>query len=178
MCFSIAASSENDHGSMNLASNTASRSLTNPSRVAARYRWTGCRTQRWTSVTARPALRSYQVRFRGSVATPSWTMRLSLRSSGSASPRFSFQSRISADSSGLMMIRASEPPRNCRRFGSCDRRAVIGSDDLEFTGFPLDLAMCENGCDFVTCDAGTLSCPRQLHRAGWLALNWMVRDLA
>src|ERR1700722_9091676 len=32
MCFSAAASSENDQGSMNLASNTASRSLTNPSR--------------------------------------------------------------------------------------------------------------------------------------------------
>ena len=36
MCFSAAASSENDQGSMNLASNTASRSLTNPSSVAAR----------------------------------------------------------------------------------------------------------------------------------------------
>ena len=35
MCFSAAASSENDQGSMNLASNTASRSLTKPSRVAA-----------------------------------------------------------------------------------------------------------------------------------------------
>jgi hypothetical protein len=46
---------------------------------------------------------------------PSWTIRLSLRSSGSASPRFSFQSRISAASSGLMMIRASDPPMNWRR---------------------------------------------------------------
>jgi hypothetical protein len=35
ICFSIAASSENDHGRMNLASNTASRALTNPSSVAA-----------------------------------------------------------------------------------------------------------------------------------------------
>ncbi len=35
MCFSAAASSENDHGSMNLASNTAPVSLTNPSSVAA-----------------------------------------------------------------------------------------------------------------------------------------------
>ena len=60
MCFSAAASSENDQGSMNLASNTASMSLTKPSRVAARKRWTGCRTQRWTSEMARPVLRSYQ----------------------------------------------------------------------------------------------------------------------
>ena len=35
MCFSAAASSENDHGSMNFASNTASGSSTMPSRVAA-----------------------------------------------------------------------------------------------------------------------------------------------
>ena len=42
----------------------------------------------------------------GSVATPSWTMRLPDKSSGSTSPRFSFQSRISAASSGLMMILA------------------------------------------------------------------------
>ena len=41
MCFSAAASSENDHGSMNLASNTASVSSTMPSRVAAIHRFTG-----------------------------------------------------------------------------------------------------------------------------------------
>ena len=35
MCFSAAASSENDHGSMNLASNTAPVSWTSPSSVAA-----------------------------------------------------------------------------------------------------------------------------------------------
>ena len=46
ICFSAAASSENDQGSANLASNTASRSLTNPSRVAAIHRFTGCWTQR------------------------------------------------------------------------------------------------------------------------------------
>jgi hypothetical protein len=34
--------SENDHGSMNLASNTASGSSTMPSRVAAIQRLTGC----------------------------------------------------------------------------------------------------------------------------------------
>src|SRR3984885_7007426 len=38
ICFSAAASSENDQGSMNLASNTASWALTNPSSVAARHR--------------------------------------------------------------------------------------------------------------------------------------------
>jgi hypothetical protein len=46
----------------------------------------------------------------------SWTTRLSLKSTGSASPRFSFHSRISAASSGLMMILASEPPMKSRRF--------------------------------------------------------------
>ena len=35
MCFVTAASSENDHGSMNLASNTAPVSLIRPSSVAA-----------------------------------------------------------------------------------------------------------------------------------------------
>ena len=47
--------------------------------------------------------------------TPSWTTRLSLRSSGSLSPRFSRRRRINAASSALMMIRASEPPMNKRR---------------------------------------------------------------
>ncbi len=41
MCFSAAASSENDHGSMNLASNTAPVPSTIPSRVAAIQRLTG-----------------------------------------------------------------------------------------------------------------------------------------
>ena len=50
MCFSAAASSENDHGSMNLASNTAPVASTRPSRVAAIHRSAGCRTRRWTSV--------------------------------------------------------------------------------------------------------------------------------
>ena len=46
MCFSAAASSENDHGSMNLASNTASISWILPSSVAAIHRFTGWRTHR------------------------------------------------------------------------------------------------------------------------------------
>ena len=41
MCFSAAPSSENDHGSMNLASNTAPVPSTMPSRVAAIQRLTG-----------------------------------------------------------------------------------------------------------------------------------------
>ena len=45
MCFSAAASSENDHGSMNLASNTAPVPSTMPSSVAAIQRSTGWRTQ-------------------------------------------------------------------------------------------------------------------------------------
>jgi hypothetical protein len=89
MYFSEAASSENDHGNMNLASNTASVPSTMPSRVAAIHGMAECLTLRWTSVTRRPVLRSYQQRFSSSVATPSWTMRLPDKSSGSASPRFS-----------------------------------------------------------------------------------------
>ena len=42
--FSAAASSENDHGSMNLASNTAPLASTRPSRVAAIHRSAGWRT--------------------------------------------------------------------------------------------------------------------------------------
>ncbi len=45
MCFSAAASSENDHGSMNLASNTAPVPETIPSRVAPIHRMTGWRTR-------------------------------------------------------------------------------------------------------------------------------------
>ena len=60
MCFSAAASSENDQGSMNLASNTAPVPSTMPSRVAAIQGMAGCLTRRCTSVTSRPVLRSYQ----------------------------------------------------------------------------------------------------------------------
>ena len=85
---------------------------------------------------ARPVLRSYQLRLSASVATPSWTTRLSLRSSGSASPRFSFHSRMSAASSGLMMIRASEPPMKWRRSGFMGGAPPISSLRLICTGFP------------------------------------------
>ena len=67
MCFSAAASSENDQGSMNLASNTAPLASTIPSRVAPIQRLTGWRTCRCTCVTAWPLLRSYQSRLRCSV---------------------------------------------------------------------------------------------------------------
>src|SRR5215475_3364842 len=115
MYFSAAASSENDHGSMNLDSKTAPVPSTVPSRVATIQGIAECLTRRWTSVTRRPVLRSYQERLSSSVAAPSCTMRLPDRSSGSASPRFSRQSRIRAGSSLPMMIRASEPPMKVRR---------------------------------------------------------------
>src|SRR6266540_6739243 len=114
MYFSAAASSENDQGSMNLASNTASVPSTTPSSVAAIQGMAECLTRRWTSVTRRPVLRSYQDRLSSSVAAPSCTMRLSDRSSGSASPRFSRHRRTRAASSLPMMIRASEPPMKLR----------------------------------------------------------------
>ncbi len=89
MYFSAAITSENDQGSMNFASKTAPVCSTIPSRVAAIQRITGCWTRRCTCVMTCPVLRSNQCRLRGSVTRPSWTMRLSDRSSGSASPRFS-----------------------------------------------------------------------------------------
>jgi hypothetical protein len=56
----------------------------------------------------------YQERLRFSVAAPSCTMRLSDKSSGSASPRFSRHRRIRAASSLPIMILASEPPMKVR----------------------------------------------------------------
>src|SRR6516225_3323827 len=114
MYFSVAASSENDHGSMNLDSKTAPVASTVPSRVATIQGMAECLTRRWTSVTGWPVLRSYQARLSSSVAAPSCTMRLPDRSSGAASPRFSRQRRTSAASSEPMMIRASEPPMKLR----------------------------------------------------------------
>src|SRR5262245_41529506 len=110
MYFSAAASSENDQGSMNLASNTASVPSTIPSRVAAIHGMAECLTRLCTSRTCRPVLRSYQERLSSSVALPSCTMSLPERSSGSASPRFRRHSRTRAASSLPMMLRASERP--------------------------------------------------------------------
>src|SRR5262245_55501693 len=115
MYFSAAASSENDQGSMNFASNTASVPSTIPSSVAAIQGIAECFTRRWTLVTRLPLSRSYQLRLSSSVAAPSWTMGLPDKSSGSTSPRFSRHRRASAASSLPMMIRASEPPMNQRR---------------------------------------------------------------
>ena len=116
MYFSAAASSENDQGSMNLASNMAPLPSTRPSRVAIIQGIAECFTRRCTAVTRRPVLRSYQVRLSASVAVPNCTIKLPDRSSGSASPRFSRQRRTRATSSLPIMIRASEPPMNARRF--------------------------------------------------------------
>src|SRR5262245_52720219 len=102
--------------SMNLPSKTAPIPSTTPSRVAAIHGMAECFTRRWTSPTVRPVLRSYQRRLRSSVTFPSCTMRLPDRSSGPTSPRFSRQRRMRAASSAPMMIRASEPPMNERRF--------------------------------------------------------------
>ena len=116
MYFTAAASSENDHGSMNLASNPASVPSTMPSRVAAIQGMAECLMWRWTSETRRPVLRSYQERLSSSVAAPSCTIRLPDKSFASASPRFSRQSWIRATSSLPMIILASEPPMKARRF--------------------------------------------------------------
>ena len=61
MYFSAAASSENDQGSMNLASNTASVPSTMPSRVAAIHGMAECLTPALhVTRPAGPVLRSYQ----------------------------------------------------------------------------------------------------------------------
>ena len=103
---------------MNLDSNTASVPSTIPSSVAIIHEIAECLTWRCTSRTRRPVLRSYQERLSSSVAAPSLTIRLPDKSSGSASPRFSRQRRTRAASSLPMMILASEPPMNERRY-SC-----------------------------------------------------------
>src|ERR1700730_9475417 len=115
MYCSAAASSEKDHGNMNLDSNTASVPSTMPSRVATIQAMAECLTRRCTSRTCPPVLRSYQERLSASVAEPSCTMRLPDKSSGSISPRFSRQRRTKAASSLPMMSRESEPPMNERR---------------------------------------------------------------
>ena len=69
-CFSAAACSENDQGSMNLASNTAPLPATMPSRVPPIHRRTGCRSRYWTHSTVCPVLRSNQCRLRASVNEP------------------------------------------------------------------------------------------------------------
>src|SRR5947199_3268512 len=65
--FSAAASSEKDHGSMNLDSNTASVPSTIPSSVATIHEIAECLDYRCTSRTGRPVLRSYQERLSSSV---------------------------------------------------------------------------------------------------------------
>src|SRR6266511_1184040 len=132
MYFSAAASSENDQGNMNLASNTASVLPTMPSSVAAIQGMAECLTLRWTSVTRRPVLRSYQDRLSSSVAAPSCTIKLPDKSSDSASPRFSRQSWMRAASSLPMMIRASEPPMKAwRSAGVLHKFDFIGFSILE-----------------------------------------------
>src|SRR5215813_5275724 len=129
--FSAADSSENDQGSMNFASKTAPAPSTMPSRVATIQGMAECLTRRCTSVTRRPVLRSYQERLSSSVAAPSCTIRLPDKSSVSASPRFSRQRRTRAASSLPMMILASEPPMNERRYscGFVHTREFMTSSD-------------------------------------------------
>src|SRR6266446_10302731 len=95
MYFSAAASSENDHGSINLDSKTAPVPSTVPSRVAIIQGIAECLTRRWMSVTRRPVLRSYQERLSSSVAVPSCTMRFPDKSLVSVRKHFeSFESFV------------------------------------------------------------------------------------
>jgi alkaline phosphatase D len=61
----------------NFASNTAPVPSTTPSSVAAIQRITGWRIQLWISLRTCPVVFSNQSRLSGSVASPSWTIRLS-----------------------------------------------------------------------------------------------------
>src|SRR5207245_3323478 len=65
MYFSAAITSENDQGSMNLASKTAPVGSTIPSRVAAIQRRTGCWTRRCTSVITCSVLLYYHCMISG-----------------------------------------------------------------------------------------------------------------
>src|SRR5262245_52328078 len=131
MYFSAAASSENDQGSMNLASKTAPVSSTMPSRVATIHGMAECLTRLWTPVTRRLVLRSYQVRLSSSVAVPNCTIKLPDKSLGSTSPRFSRQRRTNAASSLPMMMGASEPPMNEWRLDFPQVFVVTSSSKLE-----------------------------------------------
>jgi hypothetical protein len=73
-----------------------------------------------------PVLGSYQCRFRSSVASPNWTIRLSDRSSGSIFTSFFTPKPDQRAFTIPMMIRASEPPMKQRRF------AFIGFRILNF----------------------------------------------
>src|SRR5437899_8068503 len=84
--------------------------LYDASRVATIQGIAECLTRRWTPVTCRPVLRSYQVRLRSSVAVPNCTIKLPDRSS-----RFSRQRRTRGASSLPIMMRASDPPMKPRR---------------------------------------------------------------
>ena len=76
--------------------------------------WPGRRPpQRDAGPTAGIAL--IRRRLRSSVTVPSWTIRLSERSAGSISPRFSSQSRTGIAWSSPMITRASERPTKKRR---------------------------------------------------------------
>ena len=114
MYFSAAASSENDQGSMNLASNTAP-SLHDPVQGGSHPRDDRVLTRRWTSRDRRPVLRSYQVPIEllGDGAElddqiAGQVFRLGLAPLFPPEPD---QGRLSLP----MMIRASEPPIKLRR---------------------------------------------------------------
>ena len=96
-----------------------------------------------------PSIGFVPARLSFSVTTPSWTMRLPERSSGSASPRFSRHSRRRAASSSPMMIRASEPPINERRFNSVastlPRRSDMATSQKSWPGRCYDISTCDNG---------------------------------
>ena len=84
------------------------------------------------------------------MTTPSWTMRLPERSSGSTSPRFSCQSRSRAVSSSPVMMRASEPPMKRRRsFGkvSAAPSDIASSDAWRIVPDICTVTRIENGAD-------------------------------
>src|SRR5258705_13643244 len=66
ICFSAAASSEKDQGSMNLASNTAPPGSTNPSKPAVIHLLTECEIRPSPPLMAIPVERPYHLRLRSS----------------------------------------------------------------------------------------------------------------
>ena len=114
--FSAAASSEKAQGSMNLASKTAPVAFDQAVKGGRHIADQRVPDALLDVVDHLSGVALIPMPVQVLCDPPSWTMRFPDRSSGSASPRFSRQSRSRAASSAPMMIRASEPPMKCRRF--------------------------------------------------------------
>ena len=108
-------------------------------------------------MTTRPVLRSYQVRLSASVATPSWTMRLSLKVL-----RLDLAALFLPEPDQRRLVGAHDDPRvraadeaaAVRLYRMRSRDKVVQCD---FHWGPRLFADIER-CDIGTCDSGTSRC--------------------